>query len=385
MNIAIMIPTLGGGGAERVASILGDNYAERGHKVYFFLGRDPHTRKTYDVKGKIIHTGITPFLGSDSGEIRSALRGAKKIKELKKKYKIDVAISFMEEFNYLNILSRGKEKVYVRVCTILSKHPDVSNSLLYNPYILGFFYNKADKVIVMTDYARKDMHNTYKVKKNKICIIPNPVIPNSRKPVLEKKDHEKKSILCIGRLEAVKQQNVAIKAFSVVHKEIKDARLIILGEGSFRQRIQRMVNRAGLTDSVSLPGFQKDMSSYFQNADIFLMTSVTEGFPNSMLEAMEAGIPAVSIDSPGAPGEILIKREGTPYGKYGVITPYIQDNSYNCSEIEEEERRLGEVLIHLFQNESLLIKYREAALKRAGYYHISKVMEIWDKLVLNTK
>ena len=152
MNIAILIPELGGGGAERVAQILGDYYVDRGEKVFYFL-QDLNIRQDYPVKGQIIKTRIRSCMEendvSDIQRMMRLIRSSLQMRRLKRQYHIDAAISFMEEFNYINVLSKGREKVIARVCTILSTRKEL-NGFLYKKGIVRFFYSRADRVVVMS-------------------------------------------------------------------------------------------------------------------------------------------------------------------------------------------------------------------------------------------
>ena len=107
MNIAILISSLTGGGAERVSQIVGDYYFEKGENVYYFL-MDMSMKQDYDVKGHIIHTGIKSssenVLYGDIEVLGRLLKSSWEMRKWKKKYKIDIAISFLEEPNYLNII-----------------------------------------------------------------------------------------------------------------------------------------------------------------------------------------------------------------------------------------------------------------------------------------
>ena len=384
MNIAILIQELGGGGAERAASKLGNYYSERGHNVYYFLG-DYHVRKRYQVTGKIVNTGVRSILDLKGTEVLKVFESANRIRKLKRKYKIDVAVSFMEEFNYLNVLSRRNERVIVSVRTVLSKRKELENYSLLKPSVLGVIYNKADWGVVQTEYALRDMKDVYRIKEKKMCIIPNSC--NCRElPSIhcDHADEPLKTIICVGRLHDVKQYNVAVKAFYIVHEKMKNVRLCILGEGEDKRKIEAMIEHGGLSEYIHLLKYQEDVTSFLRTSTVFLMTSKVEGFPNSMVEAMAEGLPVVATYSPGGIPEILGEIEEGCHAKYGILTPYALDDNYNIKKITKEEKMLGEALTELLMSEELLTKYRKRSLQRARSYDIGKVMKKWDKVIFGT-
>ena len=244
MNIAILIFALAGGGAERVAQVLGNYFVDSGNNVYYFLADTSLKVQDYEVKGKIIDTKIKSCLSQkDKGEdyvVQELINSANKIRNLKKEYEIDVAISFVEEYNYINILSRGREKVFVRVCTILSRRHDLDN-MLYDKELIKFFYSKADKVIVMSRYAQKEMQEIYNVPAKKLLTIPNPI--KEKDEYSDKENvwtYGEKVILSVARLEHIKQQERIIRAFSYTVQQEKDAKLLILGKGRNKQILENL-------------------------------------------------------------------------------------------------------------------------------------------------
>lgn len=306
------------------------------------------------------------------------------MKKYKRRYRIDVSISFMEEFNYINILSKRKDLVITRICTILSQRKDLQQSFLYNSELIKLMYNRADKVVVMTDYAMQEMSYIYGIDKRRLVKIPNPIT------ALKKQDQEQEwiygdeVIICVGRLENVKQHNIAIRAFSTIANDNPEAKLLILGIGPTEGKLKALVKKMNLSNQVFFLGFKKDIGYYLRHSRVFLMTSKTEGFPNSMLEAMSLGLPIVSIQSPGAPVEIL-KAEHSDvsitYGKYGIMTPYINHNFLSQKPIIKEEKMIGEALSVLLKDKELWKKYSEASYVRAQMYDTEKIMSRWNRLI----
>ncbi len=120
-------------------------------------------------------------------------------------------------------------------------------------------------------------------------------------------------ILSVGTLKAVKRHDLLIEAFAALDRP--DARLYILGEGPERGRLQGLIDRLGLGGRVFLPGFQPDPLPWYAHADLFVLSSDYEGFGNVLVEALEQGVPVVSTDCPVGPREIL---DG---GKHGTLVP----------------------------------------------------------------
>lgn len=379
INIAILIPELEGGGAERVASLVGNYYVGKGHNVYYFLAKDKN-KCVYEVYGKVINTEIVLSDKQDWSLLKSALI----MRKYKRKYKIDVSISFMEEFNYINVLSKGRDMVITRICTILSKREDLQKSYLYKKELVRFMYNHADKVVVMTAYAMNEMIQQYGVKRKKLVKIPNPISRLDKAKECDKWLYGDNTVICVGRLEDVKQHNIAIRAFLTVVQKNPSAKLIILGIGQTEGKLKALIKKLDLENNVFLLGFKENINYYLQNSKVFLMTSKTEGFPNSMLEAMSLGIPVVSLDSPGAPREIIgvsDNKDSIQFGKYGILTPYIAHNYLSKQPIKQEEKSLGAAVSMLLQDKELWKRYSEASRKRADLYNTEKVMNRWNKFI----
>ena len=387
MNIAILIPELGGGGAERAATLLGDYYIGKGYNVYYFLA-DVNIKQRYKVKGRIIQTGIKiDFKENDSFYVVlcKLWRAAGIIRRYKYKYKIDVAVSYMEAFNYINILSWNGEKNIVSVHTVLSERTDLTYPL-YKPKMVKFFYGMAQCVVACGEYSKWDLIERYGVPRKKICKIPNAFTKWNDEEENEVWNYGEKVLITVGRLEKVKQHERLIRSFSYVKQHEPLAKLIILGEGSQRNYLESLCREFGIQNSVFLLGFKQNVGYYLKHSTLFVMSSKTEGFPNSMVEAMSYGLPIVSLDSPGGCGEIMGKKVDDEkitkitYKQYGILTPYITGRVYN-SQLEEQEILLGKAIVKILQDKNLNRQYRKQSRKRADNYSIKKIMSAWDQLI----
>ncbi len=386
MNIAILIHSLGGGGAERVAQIIGDYYVGKGNNVYYFLG-DTSVKQVYPVKGKVINTGVRPCTSGNDDKIlmvlAKLLKASFRIRKFKKKYKIDVAISFLEEFNYLNVLSKGREKVITRVCSIVSRC-STYDSILYRKNMVKFFYNSADKVVVLSNDGIIDMCNNYHVYRDKLVKIPNPALQISSGDYQADWEYGDKVIVTVGRMSIEKQQERIIRAFSYVYRHDNLARLLLLGSGPNEKYLKNVCKKYHLGENVIFAGFKSNVGAYLKKSKVFVLASEVEGMPNSMLEAMAYGVPVVTIDSPGACSEIvgrkrsLGKCKDIEYCSYGILTPYITGRVKNWDTLDEEEIFLGKAMLELLNDAELHEKYGKRSLKRASMYNLENIMSKWD-------
>jgi len=385
LNIAIIIPELGGGGAEKVAQQLGAHFVSRGNHVYYFI-LDTHMKRVYSVKGEIIQTGLVPCAMQARGMkdiFFRLLAGAHRLRAMKKQYKIDVSISFMEECNYLNILSQRGEKVIVRICTILSQREDL-NPWLCNKKVVHSLYSLPCKIVVMSRYAKNDMVSTYHILGKKIVQIPNAIDeePQGKTEAARGNNY----VVVVGRLDPVKQHDRILRAFSHVVEQVKDVRLLLVGTGSNERYLKGLCRKYDIMEHVEFLGFQRDVKPYLELASVFVMASAVEGFPNSMIEAMASGVPIVTTDSPGGCSDILGEKIHFEQGywccQYGIITPGMPKKRLNPEEsLVEEERILGKALTAVLKDEDLRNRYAAASVERAKMYSGERIYSQWDRLI----
>ncbi len=389
MNIAILIPTLKMGGAERAAVSIGNYYHERGDKVYYFLFANCG-HPFFTLRGEIVKTHVFfPFADKKYSEnIREMLLAAKVFKKLKKKYQIDVAVSFMEACNFINICSKGKERVLVSVRTVLSERTDCSG-FLYDARWIRSLYKRANRIIAVSNYVKMDLVQKYNISAKKIVAIPNVSILH--KPIQGEDipwKYGDKTIICVGRLDAVKQQERVIRAFSYVYRNQPDARLLFVGDGKQKSYLKSISKDMEIEKSVIMVGASTDVGYYFQHARAFVMTSKVEGFPNVMVEAMVYGVPVITSDSPGGCGEIVGKNKSLDeiqYCEYGILTPHIKGKTPEIKSLVREEELLGTAMLELLRDDELYRKYSGKSRERAKDFSEEKIMALWDDVLFARK
>ena len=372
------------GGAERAAIQVGNYYHDRGDKVYYFLFANCG-QIFFQAKGKIVKTHVFyPFLSKKYTEnVREMLFAAKTYKKLKQENQIDIAISFMEACNYINVCSKGKEKVFVSVRTVLSERTECSGFLFDKKWIRRL-YRRADKVIAVSEYVKNDLIGKYKIPDKKIVAIPNvSVCHGPLRKHMNPWDYGDKAVVCVGRLDPVKQHERIIRAFSYVYKKQPEAKLIIVGDGKQKSYLNAVRREMGIENGVVFAGAATDVGYYLQYARVFVMTSRVEGFPNAMVEAMAYGVPVITTDSPGGCGEIVGKERSSDeiqYCEYGILTPRLEGKVSEQKQLSKEEEVLGLGILKLLEDNALYREYSEKAKKRAGDYSEERIMALWDAI-----
>lgn len=149
----------------------------------------------------------------------------------------------------------------------------------------------------------------------------------------------------ISRLEPIKNQQLMIRAFSVVLQKLPDSRLILIGDGAIRKELEKLVSELGIDNQVIFTGFITDPQKYIQLMDVFLLPSFSEGTSMTLLEAMSYSTPAIVTNVGGSPEIIL-------HGKTGLVT-----ESDNLQE-------LTQAMFKLYENPSLRIEFGASAFER---------------------
>jgi len=186
---------------------------------------------------------------------------------------------------------------------------------------LRFFYRRTDGIIGNSQGVVDDVIATTGVPKERTQVIHNPTVtPQIAERAKDAVEHPwlagdgPPTFLGVGRLTAQKDFATLIRAFSAVRQR-RPCRLIILGEGKLRGELEALAAALGVGDDVDLAGFSENPFAMMRAADLFVLSSSREGFPNVLAEAMAVGVPVVATDCPSGPMEIL---EG---GKYGPLVP----------------------------------------------------------------
>ncbi len=274
----------------------------------------------------------------------------------------DVVISFNDSTNVISLLAMMGTKVPV----VAGERNDPTHHKLQQPwrFLRPWAYRMAARVVCQTQNALICFPAYIR---HRGVVIPNPVPKISIHPKLISGGNMSspgKKLLAMGRLASQKGFDLLIQAFVQLAPKHPDWVLEIWGEGAERESLERLVLSLGLSHCVRLPGLTKNSVEAMQNADLFVLSSRYEGFPNVLCEAMACGLPVASFDCQSGPAEI-IRHEID-----GLLVP------------AGNTQALTRALDRLMSNDAERRKFGARAVEVRDRFGVDKVMAQWTELVL---
>lgn len=385
-NIAIIIPKLEGGGAERVASYLSIHLSKE-FNIYLFVYNEVDNE--YETMGEKIYLNLN--LTKSINKIFSYIYSIFKIRRLKKIYKIDASISLLDNPNIINILSRYKDKVIISVRNNKNEQSKSLYGKIYKKLMISL-YNKADTIVSISNGVKKDLIENFKVKKDKILTIYNPINIDKVRRLANEKIEDKyldlfkgKTIITSARLELQKGQWNLIKAFKNVYDIDNEYKLVILGKGRLEYKLKKIAESYGLQENIYFLGFKNNPFKYIKNSQIFVLSSNYEGLGNVLIESIAIGTPIISTDCKWGPREILDPQNADSeciktrkICEYGVLTPVCTENIEALSEgITKEQEEMSKSILYLLNNKNIISEYKNKYIERANEFSYNKIIKKW--------
>lgn len=374
-NIAIIVPTLNKGGAERVAANLSLEFV-KDYNVYVIVhdGADI----TYPYAGELIDLDLPPAKGK-LGKLTTLIKRIIKVRGIKKKYHIDYSISHLPPSNYVNIFSRVQDKVF---CYIHSMEEPSMPVRIRGKLVAAL----SDKLICVSESVRENMINNFAVPAGKAETVYNfcDLDVNAEKLA----GNGQCIIANMGRLSEPKGQWHLIRAMKKVVSVCPEAHLVIYGEGSYRPMLEELIQKLGMESYVTLAGFTEDPFEKLAQADIYVSSSLWEGLPMALIEAAACGLPLISTDCDAGCREIIApdtsifdKTHSVEEAKYGILVSVCSEGSYLQTEITEQETVMAEAIILLIQDIDKRNQYAMLAKTRAADFRSANIMQQWIELL----
>ena len=317
MKICFIISSLSHGGAERVCSLLVNEWSQRGHDVNLLTYENKESVPFYKINKNVNYQKLD-LLKNSSNIFSFILINIKRIlifKKFIKKTSPDICVSFMAETNVLAVISARLAKVPIVISERI--HPVHHEIGWLRKFARNLIYPYANHLVVQSKEIENWFEKNIEIKSS---IIPNPIYLNDFK-TQKKIIKRPKVIVSIGRLVWQKGFDLLIEAFARTIRDYPDWKLEIYGEGEERDNLTTLINNYNIENSVSLKGVTNDIASVLHRAEIFVLASRYEGYPNVLIEALAAGCCTIATNSPGAVSDILNN------GEFGML---LEDTSVNA-------------------------------------------------------
>ena len=343
MNIFLVIPTLKQGGAERVISELANEFS-RYSNLTVHLVLLANADDFYQVDECIVVHRLGFKYTSKSGKIKSEAITFLKMLMLLKEYKPIATLSFMVKYNVFTIFAGTLLGLNIFVS---DRSSPVKKLPLKMSLLRKLSYRNASGIVAQTTLAKNILYN--QTGNNNIQVIPNPV----REVTLFPKVLRDKLIINIGRLVPEKGQKYLLEAFAKI--EEPEWKLVILGDGPLRESLNQQAVELGIAERLIMPGSVKNVDEWMAKSSIFAFSSISEGFPNALAEAMAAGLPCISFDCKAGPRDII---------EHGINGLLVQERNVEQLTIE---------IIRLIKNLSLAETLGENAQRVRGSYDMKVI------------
>lgn len=362
-RLTLVISSLAGGGAERVLTVLANAWANRGARVTIVTLDDGVPFYPLDARVSLHPLSVAGVSNNLISAVRNNLRRVRRLRRAIVESRPDAIVSFVDVTNVLTLLAtRG---LGIPVAVSERSDPAVYPIGTAFGFLRRLLYPRAGAIIVQSEEARLFFSPAIRERAE---VIPNPVLrvetvcQAAREP-----GTSWKTVISLGRLSREKGFDLLIDAFSLVASEFPGWALEIWGEGPERSNLERRIAEKGLVERIRLAGQTRSPHEKLSQADLFVLSSRVEGFPNVLGEAMALGLPVLAADCPSGPRQIirdgvdgLLVEPGDPAALAAGMRRLIED--------PELRRRLAARAPEVADRFALgrVLELWEAALKRAA-------------------
>ncbi len=333
----------------------------------------------FPYRAQLVDLGCSGMASHSVGKrLLNTCRRLIRLQRFVRSWRADVVVSFGEIANALNLLTWGKR-------TVLSVHAPIDEELSSRGWygrtyrwIVRTLYRRADAIVTVSDGLAESLVRRYGIPKRTIRAIHNmcalaTVRRLAREPVDEGMARVLSSptVISIGSLLPAKGQDILIRAFGLARREIPTLRLLLVGDGPFRQELEEQAASLGLCDAVHFVGHVANPYSYLARSSIFVSASYYEGFGLALLEAMACGVPVISTDCRFGPREIL----GEPPA--GILVP--DPTAYDPRVVEEA---ISRAIIALATSPVLRASYARSGVARSEAFGGASQLAAWHEVLI---
>ncbi len=306
-KVLLLIPHLGGGGAEQVTALLARGLSRKKYELHLGL--------VMQMGAGVEH--LPPRVGIHALGAKRVRAGAFRLLRLVRRLKPDLILSGMAHLNFLVLLLRPffppGTRVLVRQNGTVSAQLAFQKKSGFTRLLYRWLYPRADRVICQSAAMAKDLARELEIAEARLAVLPNPVDVD--------KFHEAASedlwtgsgphLLAVGRLSQEKGFDLLLRALVIVREWFPYADLAIAGAGPKEMVLKAQCSELGLEAAVRFVGYVERPTAYFSGATVFVLSSRHEGLPNALLEAAAGGLPIVALPASEGVVELLRAQRGT--------------------------------------------------------------------------
>lgn len=304
----MLIPHLGGGGAEQVTALLARGLARNKYELH--LGMATQADAGPEALPFWIHTHA---LGA-----RRVRTAAFRLLRLIRRINPDVILSGMAHLNFLVLLLRPFFPRNTRV--LVRQNGTASAALAFGDLpgstrrLYRLLYRHADRIICQTQAMANDLAVEFGIAQTQLAVLPNPIDVHAIRNAVCKSPALWTGLgphlLAVGRLAPVKGFDLLLRALATVREQFSDADLVIAGAGAEETALKRLCHELGLESAVRFAGYVDCPAMYFPGASLFVLSSRHEGLPNALLEAAAGGLPLAAVPAFGGVVDLLRAQPG---------------------------------------------------------------------------
>lgn len=354
MNISILISCLSSGGAERVVCNLSNFLVNKGHAVSI-ITVSPERSYQLDERVKVVQL-CTEHERRWNHNVLNILRIIR-LTTYFLTHKPDAYLTFLPDLSRIMLSFRW----LIRSPIVLAERADPATYCAQSrshELMMKKLFSKADGYVFQTKDAQHFYSDELGIDVSDSVVIPNAINPAFVGHVYGGPRAQR--IVSVGRLTEQKNFALLINAYHSVFEKLKKYDLVIYGEGSLRENLQKQINDLGLQDHVILPGRTDNIIDEIQDAALFVLPSDYEGMPNALAEAMALGLPCIATDCPAGGSRFLINN-----GVNGILVPV------------GDKEKLAEAMVSVVSDKEQAATMGENAKKIAFYLTAEKIYSAW--------
>ena len=300
MRLTLVIGSLRCGGAQRVLTTLANGWRRDGHTVTLITLQNVAEPPFFPLDPEVERFGVSRPSSHALEAVSNNVMRVWALRAAFRRSRPDVIVSFLTAVNVLVLLAAAGRAFPVIVSE--RTNPELCPLPRVWRWLRKRLYPRADAVVVQTRRAAEWFSQQIQ---SRVVVIPNAVArphgPGRRKTG----HHRRRTVLGVGRLGREKGFDLLVRAFAEATQSHDGWDLVMAGDGPERDALAALAASCGVADRVRLLGRQTDIRRIYTAADVFVLPSRFEGFPNALLEAMAAGLPAVAADCANGPREII--------------------------------------------------------------------------------